>query len=100
MTIAQRLTLLLAVPLVVLIGLGLFVANRFDRIVRQSRFVAETQIGSVTQLAKISRSVTALRVELRNYVLAEDNDVQAENEKLYRKFEKELTASCQVTATL
>ena len=90
MTIAHRLTLLLALPLVVLIGLGVFVANRFNRIAQQSRFVAETQIGSVTQLTKISRSLTALRVDIRNYLLAEDKDVQAESEKLYRQFEMEL----------
>ena len=90
MTIAHRLTLLLALPLVVLIGLGVFVANRFNRIAQQSRFVAETQIGSVTQLTKMSRSLTALRVDIRNYLLAEDKDVQAESEKLYRQFEMDL----------
>ena len=90
MTIAHRLTLLLAVPLVVLIGLGVLIANRFDQISRQSRFVAEAQIGSVTQLGKISRSVTALRVDLRNHLLAEDKDAQAESEKLYRQFEEDL----------
>jgi methyl-accepting chemotaxis protein len=90
MTIAHRLTLLLALPIVVLIGLGVFVANRFDRIALQSRFVAGTQIASVIQLATISRSVTALRVDIRNYLLAEDKGAQAESEKLYRQFEKDL----------
>ena len=47
MTIAKRLTLLLTVPLVVLLGFGLFVMYQLRAIEQKSRFVAEQQIRSL-----------------------------------------------------
>ena len=86
MTIARRLTLLLTVPLVVLVGLGFFVVNQLNKIESQEPVCGRDQIGSLVALGNISRSVTGMRVDLRNYVLADDKTEQAETEKLYRQF--------------
>jgi CHASE3 domain sensor protein len=50
MTIAKRLVLLVAVPLLVLIGLGIFIWSQLAEIEARSRFVAETQIRSLALL--------------------------------------------------
>ncbi|MBI4889029.1 MAG: response regulator [Acidobacteria bacterium] len=92
MTIANRIAVLASAPLVVLIALGFAVADRLDRIDRQNRFVAERQIGSVTALAKISRSTTGLRVDVRNFLLTEDRAILAQAQKSYREMDKELDA--------
>ena len=51
MTIARRLLILVAVPLLVLGGLGLFVHRQLESIEARSRFVAENQIGSLARSA-------------------------------------------------
>ncbi|MDB5554035.1 MAG: hypothetical protein JWL86_4019 [Rhizobium sp.] len=43
MTIARRLIVLLAIPLVILTGLGIFVAVQLGEIETRTRFVSETQ---------------------------------------------------------
>jgi signal transduction histidine kinase/DNA-binding response OmpR family regulator/CHASE3 domain sensor protein len=77
MTIARRLLILLAVPLLVLVGLGVLVRTELVTIEAQSRFLAETQIGSLALLGNISRSMTELRVHVRSYLLAEDKAKKA-----------------------
>ncbi len=77
MTIAKRLIVLLAVPLLVLVGLGIFVRAQLARIEDRSRFVAETQIASLATLGNISRSFTELRVNVRSQLLTEDKAEQA-----------------------
>src|SRR5947209_5127883 len=72
MTIAKRLVLLLAIPLLALFGLGAFVAIQTVRIERLSRFVAETQIASLGQLGEISRHFAQARVCMGKYLLATD----------------------------
>src|SRR4051812_33000009 len=72
MTIAKRLILLLAIPLLALFGLGAFVAGQIVRIERLSRFVAETQIASLGRLGEISRDFAQGRLCMRNYLLATD----------------------------
>ena len=70
MTIAKRLVLLLAVPLLVLAGLGVFTWSQLTTIETRSRFVAELQVPSLAALGNISRAFAELRVHLRNHVLA------------------------------
>jgi signal transduction histidine kinase/DNA-binding response OmpR family regulator/HPt (histidine-containing phosphotransfer) domain-containing protein/CHASE3 domain sensor protein len=70
MTIARRLVLLLAIPILVLISLGGFIAYQLSGIEKQSRFVAELQIESLAAVGNISRKVTDMRVNLRNHLLA------------------------------
>src|SRR4051794_27135303 len=71
MTIAKRLALLLALPIVVLIALGGLVLYQLSGIQKKSRFVSEIQIESLAALGNISRELTETRVNLRDCVIAE-----------------------------
>ncbi len=77
MTIARRLVLLLAVPLVVLLGLGVFTSMQLAKIEARSRFVAEDQIGSLAALGHFGRSLGELRVIVRNHLLGTDDKARA-----------------------
>ena len=77
MTIARRLILLVAVPLLVLVGLGIFTRVQLAGIERQSRFVAETQIGSLAALGHIAQTSAELRLDVRNHLLSKDKAEQA-----------------------
>jgi hypothetical protein len=70
MTIAKRLVLLLAVPLLALAGLGGFTRLQLTTIENRSRFVSDLQIPSLATLGHISRTFAELRVDVRNHVLA------------------------------
>ena len=69
MTIARRLVLLLAVPLLVLGALGVFSMLELSRIESRSRFVAEYQVRSLAALGQIVRTHGELRIALRDYLL-------------------------------
>lgn len=69
MTIARRLMILLAVPLLMLVALGVFVRSQLAGIEARSRFVSEVQIHSVAVVGNISRSFTEMRVNVRSYLL-------------------------------
>lgn len=73
MTIARRLILLLTVPLVALLGLGVFTRLQLAEIEARSRFVAESRIAALATLGNLSRGFAELRVNVRSYLLAEDN---------------------------
>jgi signal transduction histidine kinase/CheY-like chemotaxis protein/CHASE3 domain sensor protein len=75
MTIAKRLIILLTVPLVALLGLGVFTRLQLAKIEASSRFVAESRIVALATLANLSRSFAELRVNVRSYLLA-TNDAQ------------------------
>src|SRR4051794_9601564 len=70
MTIAKRLTLLLAVPLVVLATLGVLGIIQIARIRELTRFVADRQVPSLAVLGEITRTSTEMRVNIRNLLLA------------------------------
>ena len=91
MTIATRLTLLLAVPLVILAGLGLFIVYQLNNIEKKGRFVAVTQIESLAELGKISSSLTEMRVSARTYFLTEDEEEQLQASVSMRHNAAELT---------
>ena len=76
MTIARRLTFLLAVPLLILAGLGIFVVFQLNSIERKGRFVAETQIGSLAVIANTAQCLTEMRVGIRTFFLTDDNKEQ------------------------
>ena len=61
MTIAKRLTFLLAVPLVALLGLGVFSRLYLARIEARSRLVADSRIVALATLGNLSRSFAELR---------------------------------------
>src|SRR5947209_20270702 len=90
MTIARRLVLLLAVPLLALFGLGIFVANQIVKIERLSRFVAEKQIGSLGDLGHISRRFAEERICARNYLLARNQADLNQSKACIRENEMEL----------
>jgi signal transduction histidine kinase/DNA-binding response OmpR family regulator/HAMP domain-containing protein len=79
-TIAKRLSLLLAMPLLALFGLGAFVALQYGRIENLSRFLAEKQIQSVATVGEISRRFGDGRVLLRNRLIASDPAEQSREE--------------------
>ncbi len=76
MTIARRLILLLAVPLLVLSGLGIFMVLQLDRIESRGRLI-EKQVRSLAALGNISRSLERLRVDVRSHLLQADAAGQA-----------------------
>jgi two-component system sensor histidine kinase/response regulator len=77
MTIGKRLIVLVAVPLAALLVLGILARIRLSEIESRSRFVAETQLGSVAALGSISASFAELRVSVRNILLAADQGERA-----------------------
>jgi len=77
MTIARRLIVLLAVPLLILSGIGLFTRDQLLRIEDRTRFVAESRVAALARLGDISRSFAELRVNLRSHLLATDAAARA-----------------------
>src|SRR5204862_2224204 len=77
MTIARRLTILLALPLLALLSLGIVTRLELSTIETSSRFVAEKQISSLALLGQISRSFYELRVAVRSHLLAANPAEQA-----------------------
>src|SRR5829696_7856122 len=77
MTIARRLIVLLAVPLLILSGIGLFTRDQLLRIEDRTRFVAESRVAALARLGDISRSFAGLRVNLRSHLLATDAAARA-----------------------
>src|SRR5215210_5331541 len=69
MTIAKRLTFLLAVPLMALVALGVFTRVELSKIEARSRFEAEKQVPGLAALGNTSRSYAELRVNLRSFLL-------------------------------
>jgi PAS domain S-box-containing protein len=90
MTIARRLTILLAVPLVALLGLGLFIRLQLSDVEDQSRFVAESRIEGLATIGNLSRSFGELRVDVRNYLLTSDAKKLAAIRAAFDEDEREL----------
>ena len=90
MTIAKRLVLLLAVPLLALVGLGVFTRLQLTTIETRSRFVADLQIPSLAALGNISRTFAELRVHVRNHVLATSEAERASVRSTFERGEAEL----------
>ena len=81
MTIAKRLIILLAVPLLVLVGLGIFVSVQLTSIESRSRFISQEQIPSLAVMGNISRSFTEMRVNIRRFLMTQDPTEQARARK-------------------
>ena len=90
MTIAKRLVLLLAVPLLALVALGVFTRLQLTTIETRSRFVADLQIPSLAALGNISRTFAELRVHVRNHVLATSEAERASVRSAFERDEAEL----------
>ena len=91
MTIARRLVLLLAVPLVVLLVLGLISLQRLSRIEERSRFLAEDEIESLAALGNVSRTFAELRVNVRSFLLSQDAVGRSRARALFDADQEELS---------
>ncbi len=69
MTIARRLTILLAVPLLALLALGVATRIQLGKIESRSEEVSESEIPSLALLGNLSRTAVELRVNTRNHLL-------------------------------
>ena len=70
MTIAKRLIILLAVPLVALLAVDIFTRVQLSKIEKRSRFVAESRIAALATIGNLSRSFAELRINVRSHLLA------------------------------
>ena len=91
MTIARRLILLLAVPLLILLALGIISLQRLARIEERSRFLADDEIESLAALGNVSQTFTELRVNLRSILLTEDAEARPRARALFEADRAELT---------
>jgi len=91
MTIAKRLMLLLAVPLVALLGLGVFTRLELSKVEDRSRFVAESRIAALATLGNLSRTFVEMRVNVRSYLLARNLTQQTEARAAFENNSKEVT---------
>src|SRR3954462_14768726 len=72
MTIASRLWLLLAVPILIVIGLGGINVYQLRTIDEKTRFVADVQVESLTVLGERARRMAEMRVSLRDHLMYEN----------------------------
>jgi hypothetical protein len=77
MTIAKRLTILLALPLVAMPGLACFMYAQMAAAESHSRLVSESLVPSLALLGNLSRTVENLRVNVRSHLLATNEPDQA-----------------------
>src|SRR5262249_36208791 len=85
MTIAKRLAILVAVPLVVLLGFGVFSHLLLDKVESRVHY-AERQGQSLALLGNISRTLTEMRVSVRSYLLFRND---AERGRVKTEFEQD-----------
>ena len=90
MTIAKRLILLLALPLIVLLGLGVFTRLQLTKIESRSRFVSESRIPSLAVLGAVSRGFAEMRVNVRSFLLATNQAGQSNARLLFDEDEKDV----------
>src|SRR4051812_23586378 len=70
MTIARRLILMLALPLVAMAGVGILTRIQLAQIESRTRFISESRIAALATLGNVSRGFTEMRVSVRAYLLA------------------------------
>ena len=90
MTIARRLMLLMAVPLVAFVGFGFFVRAQIDKVETSSRFVGDTQVPSLVALTQILSRFEEARLSLRTHLLAAGDEPRAEAAAALLKNQEEL----------
>jgi two-component system sensor histidine kinase/response regulator len=90
MTIAKRLLILLTVPLVAVVGLGVFTSLQLAKMEARSRFVAESRIVALATLGNLSRSFAELRVNVRSHLLATNDAQRAEARAFFDEDERDL----------
>jgi len=91
MTIGRRLIALLAVPLVGLLVIGILARLQLSTIEERSRFVAESQLASVAVLGNIARRFAEIRVNLRSFLLATDQNRRSASRTAFDDDDETLT---------
>ena len=91
MTIARRLILLLALPLLILVGIGMITLEQMGRVENRTRFVAESRMVATARLGDISRNFGSMRIEMRNFLLATDDAHRTAAQAAYNALGAELT---------
>jgi len=72
MNIAQRLALLLAVPLLVLAGLAIFIRTQLAAIDAQGRDMANIQVPTLAIIGRVTRAYGEMRTDVRDFIMATD----------------------------
>ena len=90
MTIARRLLLLAAAPVLILAGLGLLHRVQMGAAETRVRFAGEHQVQSLAALGNISRTFSELRVNLRSVLLARDKGERSRARALFDADKAEL----------
>src|SRR5215471_300132 len=98
MTIAKRLTILVAVPLLALVLLGIFNRLHLSNVEERTRFLADMQVPSLAALGDQARNFAELRVSLRNYLLTTNLTEQARNRTTFNASETEVNRLLQYYA--
>src|SRR5215510_6170900 len=98
MTIAKRLIILLAVPLLTLVGLEVFTLFELSRIETRSRFVAESRIEALATIGALAQNFAELRVNVRDYTLASNQTQRTEARSAFDENEREVERLLQVYA--
>ena len=75
--------ILLAVPLLILIGIGVITRLQLSRVEERTRFVAESRVVAIARLGDISRNFTEMRVNVRSFLLATNQAAQAQARAFY-----------------
>ncbi len=91
MTIATRLIVLLTVPLLALVGVGVFTRVQLGKIEERSRFLAESRVVALATLGNLSRGFTELRVNVRSHLLASNDEQRARARKAFDEDERDVT---------
>jgi two-component system sensor histidine kinase/response regulator len=90
MSIAKRLVLLLALPLVALMAFGVLARIQLSKVEERSRFVSESRIDALATIGNLSRSFAELRVHVRSHLLATNEAQRAAARSSFDKFGKEM----------
>jgi signal transduction histidine kinase/CheY-like chemotaxis protein/HAMP domain-containing protein len=90
MTIAKRLTILLAVPLLALIAFGVFTRVQLQKVEAGTRFLAESRVGALATLGNLSRAFSEMRVNLRSQLLASAPEQRAEGRAAFEHDERDV----------
>jgi CHASE3 domain sensor protein len=90
MTIANRLIILLAVPLLILCGIGIITYQQMNRIEERTRFVAESRVVALARLSDIARSLLEMRVNVRSFLLAASPSAQTAARAAYEGHQSNL----------
>jgi CHASE3 domain sensor protein len=91
MTIAKRLSILLAVPLLILVGIGVITRQQLAGVEERTRFVAVSRVAAMARLGDISRSFGEMRVNVRSVLLATSPAVQAAVREDFDRHRSDLT---------